>query len=73
MQNLQENFFKVNLFDAEKSIELIIQQLFDQKLTSFNFLIYSPKITPSMKSLAPDVYSGAKFQVLMKFDQKNEV
>ena len=32
-----------------------------------------PKITPSLKSLAPDADSGAKFQVLMEFDQKNEI
>ena len=32
-----------------------------------------PKITPSLKCLAPDADSGAKFQVLMEFDQKNEI
>ena len=32
-----------------------------------------PKITPSLKCLAPDADSGAKFQVLMESDQKNEI
>ena len=32
-----------------------------------------PKITPSLKCFAPDADSGAKFQVLMEYDQKNEI
>ena len=32
-----------------------------------------PKITPNLKCLAPDADSGAKFQVLMESDQKNEI
>ena len=40
---------------------------------SFDGKIGCPKITPSLKSLAPDADSGAKIQVLMEFDQKNEI
>ena len=32
-----------------------------------------PRITPSVKCLAPDAFSGAKLQVLMKNGQKNEI
>ena len=32
-----------------------------------------PRITPSVKCLAPDAFSGAKLQVLMENGQKNEI
>ena len=32
-----------------------------------------PRITPSVKCLAPDAFSGAKLQVLMENGHKNEI
>ena len=32
-----------------------------------------PKITPSVKCLAPEAFSGAKLQVFMENGQKNEI
>ena len=57
---------------------------FPQKVTSgkrkVNFFSFTrcerlgcPKITPSVKWLAPEAFSGAKLQVFMENGQKNEI
>ena len=47
--------------------------MLDSCRLTFERSLGCPKFTPSLKSLAPDADSGAKFQVLMEFDQKNEI
>ena len=45
-------------------------------LRAIDMLTYSlgcPKITPSVKCLAPEAFSGAKLQVFMANGQKNEI
>ena len=36
-------------------------------------MVGRPKITPSVKCLAPHAFSGAKIQVLKENGQKNEI
>ena len=36
-------------------------------------IVGCPEITPSVKCLAPEAFSGAKLQVFMENGQKNEI
>ena len=47
-------------------VELAMQLVTDNSLGC-------PKITPSVKCLAPEAFSGAKLQVFMENGQKNEI
>ena len=52
---------------------LIELDIWDQKKHDYILILGCPKITPSVKCLAPEAFSGAKLQMFMENGQKNEI
>ena len=54
-------------------ISCIISSGSPYRSANATYWVGCPKITPSVKCLAPEAFSGAKLQVLMENGQKNEI